>query len=201
VKPYYQDDAITLYHGTFETALAAGVLPRADAIITDPPYAETSLAWDVWPTGWPEQAATLSSVLWCFGSMRMFLDRRDDFTGWKFAQDIVWEKQNGSGLAADRFKRVHEFATHWYRGKWADLYNDAPTTQDAVARTVRRKPLPVHHQGARGASVHISHDGGPRQMRSVIRMRNMHGRAVNETQKPVELVSILLKASVPRGAL
>jgi DNA modification methylase len=35
VTPYYQDDAVTLYHGDAEALLC---ILRADAIITDPPY-------------------------------------------------------------------------------------------------------------------------------------------------------------------
>ncbi|MCD6706823.1 MAG: hypothetical protein LT080_10290 [Thiobacillus sp.] len=51
MRPYYQDDHVTLYHGDALEILPA--LPMADAIITDPPYGETSLDWDKWPDGWP----------------------------------------------------------------------------------------------------------------------------------------------------
>ena len=53
--PYWQDDAVTLYHGDALALLP--LLPKADAVVTDPPYGETSLDWDVWPTGWPAVAA------------------------------------------------------------------------------------------------------------------------------------------------
>ena len=35
--------------------------------------------------------------------------------GWRYCQDIVWEKPNGSGFAKDRFKRVHEHAVQFRR--------------------------------------------------------------------------------------
>jgi site-specific DNA-methyltransferase (adenine-specific) len=34
----YQDDSTTLICGTWQDALAAGMVPRVDAVITDPPY-------------------------------------------------------------------------------------------------------------------------------------------------------------------
>lgn len=113
--PYYSDEATTLYVGD-----CRDVLPLLDiapaVVIADPPYGETSLAWDRWPTGWVQALPASVRQLWCFGSMRMFLEQRDEFAGWKYGQEIVWEKQNGSGFVADRFRRVHELATHWYRG-------------------------------------------------------------------------------------
>ena len=90
MTPYWQDDTITLYHGDALQVLP--LLPVADAIVTDPPYGETSLDWDKWPDGWPAIAARVAPQMWCFGSMRMFLDKRGDLADWKLAQDIVWEK-------------------------------------------------------------------------------------------------------------
>lgn len=198
IAPYYEDDAVTLYHGRFQELLPELDL-SIDLLIADPPYGETALEWDIWPDGWPAVAAAHARSMWCFGSFRMFLDRRDEFADWKLSQDIVWEKHNGSGLANDRFKRVHEFGVHWYQGPWADVHHVTPTTDDAVKRTVRRKAKPVHHQGARGPAHFTSDDGGPRLMRSVIYARSMHGRAINETEKPVEIFTPLVEYGCPQG--
>jgi site-specific DNA-methyltransferase (adenine-specific) len=168
-------------------------------VITDPPYGETSLAWDKWPQGWPDVAALVTDALWCFGSVRMFFENLHDFAAWKYSQEVVWEKHNGSSLANDRFRRVHEIAALWYRGNWADLRHVVPTTDDATARTVRRKAKPAHHQGERGASIFTSVDGGPRLMRSVLKVRSEHGRAIHPTQKPVGIVNPLIEYSVPEG--
>lgn len=200
VTPYYADEYVTLYHGDFREVLPA-IDVVADCVVTDPPYGETSLDWDVWPAGWPSIAAQYARSMWCFGSMRMFLDQRHEFADWKLSQDIVWEKHNGSGLHADRFKRVHEFATHWYRGDWASIHHVTPTTADATAHAMRRKAKPVHHQGARGPSYFVSEDGGPRLMRSVIYARSMHGRAINETEKPAPVLEPLIEYACPPGGL
>ena len=81
MSPYYVDESVTLYHGDFREVLATSNI-GADAIVTDPPYGETKLDWDVWPKGWPSIAAEYARSMWCFGSMRMFLDRRDEFADW-----------------------------------------------------------------------------------------------------------------------
>lgn len=199
--PYWedQDAGLALYLGDMREILPALGL-QADLVVADPPYAETSLAWDRWPDGWPQLTASVASSMWCFGSMRMFLDRAPEFAGWKLSQDIVWEKHNGSGFHADRFKRVHETATHWYRGDWRDAHHDTPTTQDAVARTVRSKGRPAH-MGERRRSLYVSEDGGSRLMRSVVRVRSMHGRAIHPTQKPSGILQPLIEYACPPGGL
>lgn len=199
LKPYYQDDAITLYCGDAMQVLPA-LEVTADAIITDPPYGETSLDWDRWPDDWPEAVAGHAPQMWCFGSMRMFLDKRDELAGWRLAQDVVWEKHNGSNSMNDRFRRRHELALHFYRGEWREIYKEPQFTNDATARTVRRKTKP-QHWGDIGASSYASEDGGPRLQGSVIYARSCHGYAVNETQKPEAIVAPLLQYSVPPGGL
>lgn len=198
--PYFEDDRVSLYHGRFEDILPKlGV--RADLIVADPPYAETSLEWDRWPEGWPSIAARYSDAMWCFGSMRMFLDRRDEFAAWKFSQDVVWEKHNGSNLANDRFNRVHENALFWYQGNWSEVYSKPPTTASTVKRTVRKKARPAQWIGATGENLYVSEDGGPLIMASVIFARSMHGRAINETEKPTEVLEPLIEYGCRPGGL
>jgi site-specific DNA-methyltransferase (adenine-specific) len=197
VIPYYEDDAVTLYRGDCREVVPALGL-TVDLIIADPPYGETSLPWDRWPSGWPAALAGVSRSLWCFGSIRMFLDRRDEFAPWLMSQDVVWEKHNGSGFAADRFKRVHEHAVHWYRGEWSKVYHETPTTPDATARRVRRVERPAH-AGAIGHSQYESLEGGPRLMRSVLAVRSMHGRALHPTEKPLGILDPLIRYACPPG--
>lgn len=199
MKPYYQDESVTLYHGDCRE-LAPSIDLRADLVLADPPYAETSLDWDKWPDGWVDLAATIAPQMWCFGSQRMFFERVADFSGWKLAQDIVWEKHNGSNMLNDRFRRMHELALQFYRGDWAALHKEPQFTNDATARTVRRKLKPA--QWAKiGDGSFTSEDGGPRLMPSVIFARTCHGYAVNETQKPEAIVSPLVQYSCPPGGL
>lgn len=176
-----------------------------DCVIADPPYGETSLAWDRWPAGWLAETARVlkpTGSLWVFGSMRMFLERAAELAEWRFVQDVVWEKHNGSGSAADRFRRVHEHAAQFRAPgvAWADVYKQPVYTKDATARTVRRKQKPAHWGDIGGHSFE-SVDGGPRLTRSVIYARSAHGTAIHPTQKPVEIVLPLLEYSCPVGGL
>jgi len=188
-----------------------GVLPgikNVDVVVTDPPYGQTSLAWDVPVDDWlPLVDACLKphGSLWIFGSLRSLAPLvaaadRGDLGPWRFAQDIVWEKHNGSSFHADRFRRVHEQAAHFYRGAWGAVYKAVQTTPDATKHTMRRKGRPPH-MGEIGDGNYASDDGGPRLMRSVLQVRSMHGTAIHPTQKPEGIVRPLIAYSCPPGGV
>jgi site-specific DNA-methyltransferase (adenine-specific) len=184
------------------------IMPRHapfDMIVADPPYGDTSLEWDRRVGGWHRIARDCikpGGSLWVFGSLRFFMAEAGLFTaaGWRIAQEIVWEKHNGSSFHADRFKRVHEFAVHFYRDDvpWSEIFNAVQFTNDATPRTVRRKGRPAH-TGNIGDHHYVSEDGGPRIMRSVIPIRSCHGHAIHPTEKPVGLLEILIRTSCPAG--
>ena len=178
-----------------------------DMILADPPYGDTSLAWDRRVEGWlvlARAALAPTGSMWVFGSLRSFMASAGRFAdaGLRLAQEIVWEKQNGGSFHADRFKRVHELAVQFYPAEtpWGEIYNDPQTTPDATARTVRRKQRPPH-TGKIDPGYYVSHDGGPRLMRSVIYVRNCHGRAIHPTEKPVGLLDVLIRTSCPPHGL
>jgi site-specific DNA-methyltransferase (adenine-specific) len=201
-EPYYQDDRVTLYHGRFEKILPT-LREEIDLIIADPPYAETSLEWDSWPNGWPSKLIGYGAAMWCFGSMRMFLERREEFADWRLSQDCfapaIWEKQNGTGFTTDRFKRVHEHLTHWYRGPWEGIHHEVPRYQhDGPDKTVLNRGR-TPHTGVIGSAAY--RDDGRRMARSVIYAPNMHGRAINETQKPEGLLAPLIEYGCPPGGM
>lgn len=201
-------DIVTIGNATLYLGDCMEILPTlqgCDAIVTDPPYGETSLQWDAWPAGWPRLLSSLrlAPQLWCFGSMRMFMNKAAEFEGWKLAQDVVWEKHNGTNSSNDRFRRVHEMACHFYRSnvQWSDVYKKPQFTMDATPRSVRRKKRPPQW-GEIGEHHYVSEDGGPRLMTSVIYARSCHGSAIHPTQKPVEIVEPLIEFSVrPLGSV
>lgn len=191
----------TLHFGDCRDVLAGLPAASVDVVMADPPYGDTSLEWDTIVPGWLPAAARVlkpAGSLWVFGSMRFLaqLFAEAEALGFKYSQDIVWEKQNGTGFHADRFRRVHEHAVLFYRGAWADVYHDTQYTAEATARTVRRKKRPAH-TGHIDAGHYVSEDGGPLMMRSVMYARNEHGRAIHPTQKPVELLRPLVRYSCP----
>jgi site-specific DNA-methyltransferase (adenine-specific) len=201
IAPYWSDDeaGLQLYLGDMREVLPELGL-QADLLVCDPPYAETSLVWDRWPDGWPQLAATVASSMWCFGSMRMFLDRAPEFAGWKLSQDVVWEKANGTGFATDRFKRVHEITAHWYRGDWRDIHHDTPRTAysgpDKHARA--RYDDRAAHAGAIKAATYV--DNGTRLVRSVLRANSVRG-GLHPTEKPLPLLNHMIRYACPEGGL
>lgn len=206
IASYYEDRAsgITLYHGRCEDVLPQLALASVDCVMADPPYGETSLTWDRRVKGWPALVRPLlkpSGSMWVWGSVKAHLQTAQEFTDWRLAQDVIWQKHNGSNFANDRFRRIHEQALQWYAGaKWGGVYKAPQFTPDATKRVTRRKGKPTH-TGNIGGKVHISHDGGPRLMRSIIEAHSCHGYAVNETQKPEAVIRPLIEYSCPPGGL
>lgn len=203
MTPYYSESGIDLYHADFRDGLASlGV--QADCCIADPPYGETSLTWDRWLLGWPDAVVPhvkQAGSMWCFGSFRMFTSRWAQFAGWRLSQDIVWEKHNGSGFHADRFKRIHELAAHFYRGPWENVFKRPVYTMDARAKAVRVRKQPTHTGSIGESCSYKTRDGGPRLHRSVIAARSCNGEAENETQKPLGIIRPLIEYSWPPGGL
>lgn len=213
---YYKDDTVQLYLGDMREILPVLAL-QADLIVADPPYGETSLAWDRWPEGWLNVAAAHSNAMWCFGSQRMFFEHLNEFqtAGWKLSQDVighdedgepivgdvnvVWEKHNGTGFATDRFKRVHEHVLHWYRGPWGGVHQDVPrTAYTGPDKHARARQSRTPHTGTIGA--HFYEDDGTRLMRSVIKAKSVRG-GIHKTQKPEPLLLPLIRYGCPPGGL
>jgi site-specific DNA-methyltransferase (adenine-specific) len=200
-QPYYDADGITVYLGDCRTILPLLDLAAVDVVIADPPYGETSLAWDRWPEGWPATMATVAASLWCFGSFRTFLEHQAEFAGWTLSQDLVWCKQNGTSFTADRFRRVHEHALHWYRGPWSAIYHQTPRIVSSARDKgyVHRQTQPPH---TGKVSVGAWTDDGTRLMPSVIEARNLHRNgALHPTQKPAAILMPLIQYSCPPGGL
>jgi site-specific DNA-methyltransferase (adenine-specific) len=196
---YYSDESVTLYCGRLEEVLPALTL-RADLVVADPAYGETSLPWDRWLTGWPQALADLdvAPAMWCFGSMRMFMTRAEEFRGWQLSQDVVWEKRNGTGFATDRFKRVHELALHWYRGPWEQVHSVTPRVPRTGPDKSGARRTKVPHTGAIGPGAYV--DDGLRLVRSVMRAGSVRG-GIHGTQKPTGLLEPLIAYGCPPGGL
>jgi len=197
-KPYYEHKGITIYCADCREILPH--LPKVDLVLADPPYGETECTWDRCCNGWLEKVN--SSCLWCFGSMRFFLTNVSEFSDWSFGQDVVWEKQNGSGPCANRFYRVHEFVLHWYKGAWASLYLAPPKIPAETPENLRVKYCKQNRAGHFGQIGNVGYVvDGFRLVRSVLRIRNENGRAFHPTQKPLELLRRLISYSCPEGGI
>ena len=205
IASYWSDDTCALYLGDCREVLP-DLDVTADLCVADPPYGETSLAWDRWPDGWLGVAATVSRSMWCFGSMRISQDiigRDEDGAPVYGDVHVVWEKTHGTGIANDRFRRVHEHVLHWYRGAWRPLYHDTPRTRyhGPDSRHGYTRSGTDGHTGALAAGYRWT-DDGTRLMRSVIHCPTMWRRgAIHKTEKPVELLKPLIEYACPPGGL
>lgn len=174
-----------------------------DLILADPPYGDTSLAWDKRVFGWAQvalQQLKPSGSMWVFGSMR-FLMHLGAPQGFRYAQDIVWEKHNGSGFSADRFKRVHEHAVQFYRADaaWGDVYNDVQRVpRTGPDKSVKAPGDRATHTGGIGPADY--RDDGLRIVRSVVRAASVRG-GPHKTAKPTSLLELLIRTSCPPGGL
>jgi DNA modification methylase len=210
-EPYWSDGVCSLFLGDCREVIPQlGV--TADLCLADPPYGETSLAWDRWPDGWLEAAAGVTSSLWCFGSLRMFLEHGDEFMhprgaggrfipGWKMSHEVIWRKPRGGVAHKDRFARVHELAVHWYLGRWSGVYHE----QQRTARpgpgkgTVHRGETGPAWNGSRRASTWA--DDGTRALPSIIDCQTMRMRGLHPTEKPTGLLEPLIAYACPPGGL
>lgn len=206
-EAYYADGQVTLYHGDCREILPQ-LTDRPDSCVTDPPYGEIAADWDRWPEGWVKAVSGVlpeSASLWSFGSARMFLDHAADFAGWRFAQELLWAKHNGSGpTSRDRLVRVHEWAYHWYRGRWADLHHEwvRELTSTSNRRYTRRPSRAAEHQ--RAGRANAWQDDGTRQPRSVARVveePSVRYRKRHPSEKPLVVVVPLVRECTPLGGL
>lgn len=201
MTPYFSQDNITIFHADYRDVLSQ-LLPVA-LVITDPPYGETDLVWDRWIRDFPKTLLGVpksTASFWCFGSFRMFFEHAAEFHGWRFIQDVIWEKHNGSNNMNDRFRRVHETCAQFIPEsvRWRNVYKNPQFTYDATARRVVRSQKPAHWRGI-SKGVYESADKGPRLQRSVIYARSMHRRGSNPTQKPEGVIAPLIQYSCPPG--
>lgn len=199
-RPYYQDENITLHLGDWRETIPVDF--TADLILTDPPYGETSLAWDHWPDGWPALAARHARSMWCFGSMRMLLTQRDEFAAWKFGHDVVWRKNTTGMNPGDRFSRCHEFATHWYQGEWSAIHHEPPRVRavkrvagDIVSRGTVGKGAVTGEMGA----YRLVSDGMAYQQ-SVIEADSVRN-GIHSTEKPTGILEPLISYGCPPGGV
>ena len=108
MKPYYQDSAVTIYHGDCREILPA--MPKVDLVLTDPPYGVAyETAWRsrgdalrvpvandqdlaVVAEAWPLIMAALSDDThwYAFASPRRIAEADDIFTGSKHI--LAWDK-------------------------------------------------------------------------------------------------------------
>lgn len=145
MKPYYEDDLVTLYHGDAREVMAKLPAESVDAIVTSPPYAmqrkdtyggvpETD--YPAWTVAWMNEARRLlkpdGSVIINIRPhikngvisdyvLRTRLALRAD--GWAELEELIWHKPNGMPIGSQRRPRRSWESLHWFArhgNAWAD---------------------------------------------------------------------------------
>lgn len=131
---------------------------------------------------------------------RALLAHGAELAGWRYGQEVIWRKANGSGLATDRFRKVHEVAMHFYRGRWTELTRTVPRVPRGhdLDRSARKRDREPAWHGSTGAGRYV--DDGTRLTTSVMTAGAARGReAWHPTEKPQQVLAQLVAYSSAVG--
>jgi len=187
MRPYYDADGITIYHGDVLDVLDAGAVPQADAIIADPPYCSGG-----------RQQASAREVFSKNG------DRADWFLSDNMGTDtyLWWLRQVGQ-----RLLRLAPLGAHFYCFTDWRQYPTVVTSFESVGWTLRSCVVwDKMRGGAMGSFWRNDHElipvfskGPPRPLPHGGFFNVLHHVKVqgdpHPTIKPIEVVRALVEAS------
>ena len=177
------------------------------ALITDPPYGTTELAFDQggvdWAAFWAEarRVCTPSAVMVLFAdslfTVDLIVSNRSEYR-----YRLVWEKTRGTGFldANQRPLRTHEDILVFCRALRSSTYNPQMRPAERVtASTVRDGNLGTHHWGNNKGRA-AWEDNGTRHPGSVLHVPSIRSQdSVHPTQKPVDLMRWLVASYTQPG--
>ena len=149
MKPYYQDDLITLYHADCLESIGE-IQEEVDALVTDPPYFkvkddEWDNQWDkasdflAWMGGWVDEVRPLlapHASVWVFASPAM-TSSVERLLGERFKvlNSIRWVKEAGWHQKIE-LEAQRRFTTPWEGLIFAEQYGADSTTKEGVWASV-----------------------------------------------------------------
>lgn len=149
MKPYYQDDFITLYHGDCLEGISE-IQGEVDALITDPPYFkvkddEWDNQWDkaadflAWMGGWVDEVKPIlapHASVWVFASPAMTSSvERLIGERFKVLNSIRWVKEAGWHQKIE-LEAQRRFTTPWEGLIFAEQYGADSTTKEGLWASV-----------------------------------------------------------------
>jgi site-specific DNA-methyltransferase (adenine-specific) len=173
VKPYYEQDGITIYHGDCR---GRPIDTRA-VVITDPPYGVTDHGWDVVVPAheWMHGAACVATATEPYATHLI------NTAPLRFRYDLVWEKNTASNAfnAKDMPMRMHERVLIFGVPHYTPLKRQRTPVEMSRLNAGQRKRYPDAHPS------------------SVLRFEAINNRntlRVHPSQKPVELMDWLVRS-------
>lgn len=202
--PYYEKGGITLYNAKYEDVLHTINQNSFDALITDPPYANTDIEWDKaigWNFFWQQTQIICKpkSPMVLFASGK-FVNKLINTNSKHYRYELIWEKNLAVGFlsANQRPLRAHEniliFTNHLFHGS---TYN--PQMIEGKMHTLGKdKPFKIAHyagekQGLPKKQTNLYHP------RSILRFNNSRSKSLHPTQKPLDLMKWLVRTYTNRG--
>lgn len=200
--PFYNSKGVTLYCARFEQILPEFASDTFDCLITDPPYGNTELAWDIsveWALFWNEAHRLCKPkapmVLFACGK---FVNKLINTNPKHYRYDLIWEKNQAVGfLDANRKPlRAHEsilFFSKQFRGS---TYNPQMTVGKMHTRS-KGVCKAAHYSTPKkvmpGIRTNLYHP------RSVLQFNNRQLKSLHPTQKPLDLMKWLVSTYSDRN--
>ncbi len=188
-----------LYHGDCFEVFPTIPQGSIDALISDPPYGTTALAWDKsidWPAFWEAALRVCSerAVIVLFAAQPFATDLINSNRR-LFRYELIWHKSIAVGWldARRRPLRAHENILVFARHLHASTYNPQMETGHTPYRR-QAKPdeaLALHY--GRGRKFTSGSPTGERYPRSVLHFPSRNGPILHPTQKPLALIEWLVK--------
>lgn len=215
LKPYYQDDYVTLYHGDCREIVPQ--LGRFDMVLTDLPYGTTKCQWD---------EIIPFDVMWKFLIDRVMKNTAMLFFGSEpfssalrasnfkqFRYDWIWSKTNPTGFfnAKKMPLKSHEIISVFYEE--LPKFNPVMTTVERsdIGRTRKNSESKKGGKSLWGKcgekTDYLYVESGKRYPRSVLNFSNFNGALFGDvsnatrhpTQKPLDLIAYLITTYTIQG--
>lgn len=204
-EPYFASNGISLYLAKSEEILPGLPERSAHALITDPPYGSTQLAWDTsvpWKWLWPHfnRICQPSAPMVLFASGK-FVHELISTNPKQYRYELIWEKNNPVGFldANRRPLRSHENILIFSQIFKGSTYN--PQMIEGKMHTVskggnRAKHYSMPTRIMPGRRTNLYHP------RSILRFRNRSSsKSLHPTQKPIDLMKWLVLAYSHRNEM
>jgi len=198
VKPYYQDERVTIYHGDCREILPQ--LPKVDLVLTDPPYGATACSWDtvipfdiMWGLILPLVAQDTPII---FTASQPFSSALVMSKPELFRHSWIYKKRCASNFAQAKYApmKEHEDVLVFGLGR-VNYYPIKEERQGSGSERVRHNFSDTN--GGEFTSIRTAHPH-PTELRYPSSVREINNRAVGDrglhpTQKPLALFKYLIE--------
>ena len=202
MKPYFQDEWVTIYHGDCREILPE--LPKVDLVLTDPPYGTTACEWDNLPDLgllWRQLLAIGRDIsTYVFTTSQPFTTDLINSNRSMFRYEWVWNKDKAGNILSSNHQpmKVHENILIFYQK--LGVFNKQLTE----ARIQNIRPMGKLYKerdsivGVKNWQHSKHRDNAKRNPKSIINISSVSAECnninrVHPTQKPIALFSYLME--------